>query len=119
VVEMRRREVISLLGGAAAAWPLGASGQQVGSIPIIGLLWPGASPPAPPRMDAFRQGLHDAGLVEGKDVQIDLRYSRSGPQQLPELAADLVRLNVNVIVSAGDHGPRVLKRLRRQFPSSR
>jgi putative tryptophan/tyrosine transport system substrate-binding protein len=105
---MRRREFITLLGGAVA-WPLAASGQQVGNIPIMGLLWPGTSPPAPPRMEAFRQGLHEAGLIEGQDVQIELRYSRSGPHQLPELAAELVRLNAKVIVSAGDHGPRVLQ----------
>jgi ABC-type uncharacterized transport system substrate-binding protein len=105
--DMRRREFLGVLGGAAAAWPRVARAQQVGSIPKIGLLWPGVSPPASPRMDAFRQGLREAGLVEGQDVQVELRYAQRGLQQLPELAAELVRLNVNVIVSAGDLGPRV------------
>ena len=104
---MRRRDAVKLLGILAVSWPRVSWGQQVGSIPTIGLLWPGVSPPAPPRMDAFRQGLREAGLVEGQDVRIELRYAQQGPQQLAELAAELVRLNVKVIVSAGDHGPRV------------
>jgi putative ABC transport system substrate-binding protein len=68
--QLKRREFITLLGGAAMAWPRGAWGQQVGGIPTIGILWPGASPPASPRMEAFRQGLQDAGLAEGQDVQM-------------------------------------------------
>jgi putative ABC transport system substrate-binding protein len=59
------------------------------AIPTIGLLWPGASPPAPPRMEAFRQGLQEAGLIEGQDVEIGLRYAQAGLQRLPELAAEL------------------------------
>jgi putative tryptophan/tyrosine transport system substrate-binding protein len=58
-------------------------------------------------MEAFRQGLQEAGLIKGQDVEIVLRYAQAGLQRLPELAAELVRLKVNVIVSAGDLGPRV------------
>jgi putative ABC transport system substrate-binding protein len=101
---MRRRDVLTLLGSATVSWPLGAGAQQIKS---IGLLWPGASPPAPPRMEAFREGLQEGGLIEGQDVQIVLRYDQAGLQRLPDLAAELVRLNVNVIISAGDLGPRV------------
>jgi putative ABC transport system substrate-binding protein len=60
-------------------------------------------------MEAFRQGLQEAGLIEGQDVQIVLRYAQAGLQRLPELAAELVRLKVNVIISAGDLGPRVVQ----------
>ena len=56
MIDMRRRDFITLLGGAAVAWPFAARAQQNGSIPRIGILWPGASLPAPPRMEAFRQG---------------------------------------------------------------
>ena len=87
---MQRREFIGLLGGAAAGWPLAASAQQ--SIPTIGILWPGAEPPAPPRMESFRQqALRQLGFVEGQNIAIELRYARGGLQQLPELAAELIR----------------------------
>ena len=73
---IERRAFITLFGGAAAPWPLAALAQQAASAPRIGLLWPGASVPPPPRMDAFRQGLRESGLVEGRDVVIELRYAR-------------------------------------------
>jgi hypothetical protein len=90
---MIRREFI--IGGAAAAWPFAVEAQPARA-PVIGLLWPGAAAPAPPRMEAFRQGLSESGLVEGRSVAIELRFARAGLQQLPELAADLVRLKVDV-----------------------
>src|SRR5262245_60332878 len=69
--------------------------QQAGSIPRIGVLWPGASPPVRGWMP-FRQGLRESGLVENRDVIIELRYAQRGLQQLPELAAELVRLKIDV-----------------------
>ena len=113
---MRRREFIKLFGGAAAAWPLRAQAQQVPSMLRIGLLWPGASAPAPPRMDAFRQGLRESGLVEGRDVVIELRYAQGGLQQLPELAAELVRLKVDVFQASGDLAPRVAQQATATIP---
>ena len=74
---MERREFIALLGGAATAWPLAARAQQP-PIPTIGILWPGAEPPAPPRMESFRQALRQLGFVEGQNVAIELRYARGG-----------------------------------------
>ena len=103
---MRRREFITLLGGAAA-WPLAARAQQAGNSATIGLLWPGDSPPASPRMESFRQGLRALGLIDGQNVTIELRYSQKGPQQLPELAAELIRLKVDVIFTSGDLAPKV------------
>src|SRR5215469_8126086 len=86
---MRRREFITLLGGVAVAWPLAARAQQ-GRMPTIGLPWPADAPPVFPRMESFRQGLRASGLVEGQNVALELRYAQRGPQQLPELAAELV-----------------------------
>ena len=83
---MKRRQFITLLGGTAVSWPLAARAQQAGT-PSIGLLWPGDAPPVSPRMESFRQGLRSAGLVDGQNVAIELRYAQKGPQQLPELAA--------------------------------
>ena len=93
---MKRREFITLLGGAAVAWPLAARAQQAGRISSIGLLWPGDAPPASPRMESFRQGLRALGLVDGQNVAIELRYAQRGLQQLPELAAELISLKVDV-----------------------
>jgi putative ABC transport system substrate-binding protein len=95
---MRRREFISLIAGATA-WPLGARAQQ-SAMPVIGLLSEG-SDVAHPLLAAFRQGLVEAGYVEGKNLAIEYRFSKDRPELLPEAAGDLVRLNVNVIFPAG------------------
>ena len=116
---MKRREFITLLGGAAAAWPLEARAQQAGSIPRIGILWPGASLPAPPRMESFRQGLRELGFIDGQNVAIELRYAQGGLHQLPDLVAELVRLKVDVIQASGDLAPRVAQLAPRQFLLSR
>src|SRR5438128_10894696 len=113
---MKRREFITLLG-SAAAWPLAARAQQqASSVPRIGLLWPAAAPPAPPRLEALRRGLRESGFVEGRNVAIELRYAQGGPQQLPELAAELVRLNVDVIYAAGDLAPRIAQQATQTIP---
>ena len=107
MLDPRRRDFIALLGGAAAAWPVMARAQQAGNSATIGLLWPGDAPPASPRMESFRQGLRALGFVDGQNVAIELRYAQRGPQQLPELAAELVRLKVDVISAHGDFAPKV------------
>jgi putative ABC transport system substrate-binding protein len=112
---MLRREFIGLLGGAAA-WPLAARAQQPGGIPRIGILWPGTSAPAPPRLESFRQGLRELGFIDGQNAAIELRYSEKGVQQLPHLAAELVRMNVNVILSNGDFAPRVAQQATTTIP---
>jgi ABC-type uncharacterized transport system substrate-binding protein len=94
---VKRREFIGLLGGAAA-WPLTASAQQVrGKIVTIGIL---AIEPWPP-IDTFRQALDDLGYVEGKNVRFEYRYAKGHNERLPELANDLVGLNVDVILTWG------------------
>jgi len=112
---MRRRAFISLLGGAAAAWPLKVRAQQANSA-TIGLLWPGDAPPASPRMESFRQGLRALGFVDGQNIAIELRYAQRGPEQLPELAAELIRLKVDVIFASGDLAPKVAQQATDTIP---
>ena len=111
---MRRREFITVLGGAAA-WPLAARAQQ-SATPTIGILWPGAEPPAPPRMESFRQALRQLGFTEGQNIAIELRYARGGLQQLPELAAELVRMKVDVLTTFGDLTPKIAQQATRTIP---
>src|SRR5262249_3047585 len=114
--QMKRREFIAILGGAAAAWPGAAIGQPAGRISRIGVLWPGASPPAPPRMESFRQALRQLGFVEGQNLAIELRYAQGGLQQLPDLAAELVRLKVDIITTFGDLTPRIAQQATQTIP---
>jgi putative tryptophan/tyrosine transport system substrate-binding protein len=94
---MRRREVITLLGGAAAAWPLAARAQQSGKTYRVGWLQPGPLPD--PWVKGFRRGLQEFNYVEGKNLIIDYRWGDGNFDRLPAMAADLVRLNPDVIIS--------------------
>ena len=92
---MRRREFITLLGGATTSWPLAAQAQQVKKIPRIGVLWP--NPPA--TFDFMRQGMRDFGYVEGQNINFEFRWAQGKLDELPEMASELVRLQVDLIVT--------------------
>jgi ABC-type uncharacterized transport system substrate-binding protein len=96
---MKRRGFIGVLGGALAA-PLGVHAQN-SAPPVIGLLHTGSARPFQRHMDAFRQGLKEAGYVEGQNLTIDYRWAEGQPARLPELAAALVRRGVSLIAATG------------------
>src|SRR5437870_1171895 len=100
---MKRREFITLLGGAAAAWPLAARAQQTSGrtakMPRVGMLMAGPAAHSAAILDPFYRGLHELGYVEGQNLAIERRDGDWKPDRLPALAAELVGLKVDMIVA--------------------
>ena len=117
---MKRRQFITWLGGAAAMpsflWPLAARAQQSRKLPRIGVLLAGTSASFSPRAKALRDGLHDLGYVEGATIEIEWKWGMDRAERLPELAAELVGLNVDAIVTAGTPAAKALKNATRTIP---
>ena len=113
---MNRRELITLLGGAAVAWPVGAGAQQAGKIRIIGILSAGSFNPTVLSVTVLPDALRALGWIEGKNIVFERRYAENRVERLPELAAELVRLNVDVIVGIGTLAPLAAKRATTTIP---
>ena len=115
VIEMRRRQLMLLLGGAAVARPLTVRAQQFG-MPVVGVLTNGSAATRRPFVTAFLQGLAETGYFEGKNVTLDFRWAGDDYRRLPELAADLVRQRVTLIAAAGLNAALVSKRATATIP---
>ena len=106
IAVMNRRDFITVLGGAAAAWPLAARAQQA-AMPVIGFLRTAAAAGPAHLVGAFRQGLNETGFVEGQNLAVEYRWADDQPERVPGMAADLVRQRVAVIVTNGIAVPAV------------
>ena len=101
MLHMRRREFISLLGGAVVVWPLAARAQKSDRVYRIGVLETAPAASNAANFDALRKGLRELGYVEGKNLVLDYRSVDGRPERFPQLAAELLRLNVDLIVTRG------------------
>jgi putative ABC transport system substrate-binding protein len=112
---MRRRDFITVLGGAAAAWPLAARAQQP-AVPVIGVLAGGGRDNFT-QYDGFVQGMRELGYIQGKDFVTEFRFADGQNQRLPQLAAELVRLNPDILFSGYSPAVRALRQATHTIPT--
>jgi ABC-type uncharacterized transport system substrate-binding protein len=113
---MRRRQFITLLGGAAAAWPLATRAQQAGKVYRIGFLANDPTIPTAAAGTAFRNGLRESGFVENDNILIDWRFAEGRADRYAELAATLVRLRMDLIVASSGPSAIAAKQATKTIP---
>jgi putative ABC transport system substrate-binding protein len=113
---MKRREFITLLGGAAATWPIGAAAQQPATHPLIGVLSPLSSAAAARSIGALRAGLRDLGYIDGRNVTLVVRYGEGVPERMGSLAAELVALKPDVLFVGSKSGVLAVHNATRTIP---
>jgi putative tryptophan/tyrosine transport system substrate-binding protein len=99
--KLKRREFLTLLGGAATAWPLAARAQQAGKLPTIGFLGASTASVQSQQVTAFVQRLRELGWIDGRTVAIEYRWAEGRNERFAEIAAEFVRKNVDIIVTGG------------------
>jgi putative ABC transport system substrate-binding protein len=109
---MQRRDFIKCIAGSAVGWPLVARAQQSKKVPVVGVLWP--NPPA--QFEFIRQGLIDLGYFEGKNIRFEFRWAEAALDRLPELAQDLVRIPVDLIITLAPPATLAAKRATQTIP---
>jgi len=114
--DMRRREFITLLGGAAAAWPLAARAQPSSIRPLVGVLSPLSMAAAARNIAALRSSLRDLGYIEGRSLTLALRYGDGVPERLPQLASELVALKPDVLIAGAQSGALAARSVTRTIP---
>jgi putative ABC transport system substrate-binding protein len=112
---VKRRDFITLLGGAAVGWPLAASAQAQPKIPRVGYVF-GSTPTAATYIEAFRQGLRELGYVEGQTIVLELRWAEGRAERMPELVAELVGLKVDVLVAVSNSAALAAKNATQTIP---
>jgi putative ABC transport system substrate-binding protein len=112
---VRRREFISLLGGAAASWPLAARAQQP-AMPVVGFMSSGSPGPLRRQLAAVREGLREAGYIDGQNVVIEFRFAEGQFDRFPSLAGDLVRRQVAVLMATSNAGALAAKQATTTIP---
>src|SRR5258707_1817347 len=115
-VQMKRRDFIALLGGAATAWPLAASAQTSPKIPRVGFIGGGSPAMAEHTLGAFRKALIELGYVEGQSIALEVRYAEGRMEGIPELVAELLDLKMDLLVAGVSSVPLARKKGARSTP---
>jgi putative ABC transport system substrate-binding protein len=113
---MRRRAFITLLGGAAAAWPLAARAQQTGKLHRVGFLGSATAAGSANALESLRAGLREFGYVESTNIDIEFRWAEGRYDRLPQLVAELIASNVDVLITHGTPGTRAAKQATATIP---